>query len=219
MFRKADHYLKFFLSDFNLLKITASRFLMFQTSFSYLKVCCQVLVSSYLTDYDWLSIYIGRCRHIWPHNLPTYKINLDTAVNACWREKKELSEKNSHETWITIGSWFTAMLNILHLCWPPLSLGGPSLSLLEFVIIVFNVSCFKFLNFKKLTRKSSMIPQDLVETQFRGSKICVVITTPHILEVKLSISVNDLSQLAQGFWVSFCQTYGFILSLLYTKIM
>ena len=39
----------------------------------------------------------------------------------------------------------------------------------------------------------------LVETQFRGSKICVVITTPHILEVKLSISVNDLSQLAQGF--------------------
>ena len=63
MFRKADHYLKFFLSDFNLLKITASRFLMFQTSFLYLKVCCQVLVSSYLTDYDWLSIYIGRCRH------------------------------------------------------------------------------------------------------------------------------------------------------------
>ena len=44
-----------------------------------------------------------------------------------------------------------------------------------------------------------MIPQDLVETQFRGSNICVVITTPHILEVKLSISVNDLSQLAQGF--------------------
>ena len=119
----------------------------------------------------------------------------------------------------SFGSWFTAMLKILHLCWPPLSLGGPSLSLLEFVIIVFNVSCFKFLNFKKLTRKSSMIPQDLVETQFRGSKICVVITTPHILEVKLSISVNDLSQLAQGFWVSFCQTYGFILSLLYTKIM
>ena len=40
-----------------------------------------------------------------------------------------------------------------------------------------------------------------------------------IAEVKLSISVNDLSPLAQGFWVSFCQTYGFILSLLYTKIM
>ena len=38
-----------------------------------------------------------------------------------------------------------------------------------------------------------------------------------ITEVKLSISVNDLSQLAQGFWVSFCQTYGFILSLLYTS--
>ena len=113
VFRKADHYLKFFLSDFNLLKITASRFLMFQTSFSYLKVCCQALVSSYLTDYDWLSIYIGKCRHIWPHNLPTYKINLDTAVNAWWREKKELSEKNSHETWSTIGSWFTAMLKIL----------------------------------------------------------------------------------------------------------
>ena len=156
VFRKADHYLKFFLSDFNLLKITASRFFMFQTSFSYLKVCCQVLVSSYLTDYDWLSIYIGKCRHIWPLNLPTYKIDLDTAVNACWREKKELSEKNSHETWITVGSWFTAMLKILHLCWPPLSLGGPSLSLLEFVIIVFNVSCFKFLKFKKLTRLISV---------------------------------------------------------------
>ena len=92
--QKAFRCLKFPLFEYNWLKIALEillslwSFFLFLASFSYLKVCFLLLVSSDLTDYHWMTMYKGAC----------LKLNRIQRTKEFWKSFYETLECSSSQS-------------------------------------------------------------------------------------------------------------------------